>query len=128
MAGQQRGPNADRNRARRREAAAQKKAAKAAGTVHVAHTATFLGSHTLQEPAEREPGYLVRIRRLKKLGMVPALASAEFVQGSSTGSGLKELTLEEEEAHYEDAIVYETDDDYRAEEYNDMDYDMDSCF
>ena len=124
MAGQQHSPNAERNCARRREAAAQKKAAKAAGTVHVAHATTFLGSHTLQELAEREPGYLVRIRRLEKLGMVPASASAEFVQGSSTGSGLKELTLEEEEALYEDAIVYETDNDYRAEEYDDMDYDM----
>ncbi|KAF8630485.1 hypothetical protein AX14_010999, partial [Amanita brunnescens Koide BX004] len=44
--------------------------------------------------------------------------------GSSTGSRLKELTLEEEEALYEDAIVYETDNDYCAEEYDDMDYDM----
>ena len=54
--------------------------------------------------------------------MVPA--SANFVQGSSTGSGLKELTLEEEEALYEDTIVYETDDDFRAEYYDDEDYEM----
>jgi hypothetical protein len=59
MASQQCGPNANRNHVRRREAAAQKKAAKAAGTVHVAHATTLLGSHTIQEPAEREPGYLV---------------------------------------------------------------------
>ena len=72
--------------------------------MHVARAATFLGSHTLQELAEREPGYLVQQRRLEKLGMVPA--SAQFIQGSSTGSGLRELTLEEEEALYEDAIIY----------------------
>ena len=91
--------------------------------MHVAHATTFLGSHMIQELAEREPGYLVHQRRLEKLGMVPA--SAQFVQGSSTGSGLKELTLEEEEALYKDAIIYESDeDDIRYEEYDHEDYNM----
>ena len=83
MAGQQRGPNTERNRARRQEQNAIKRAFQTTGSVHMAHMVVdedlidenrepeiFLGRHKIGSPKlkmvpppkEREPSYLVHRR------------------------------------------------------------------